>query len=63
MTQNEIIKEAKKRLPEPETISNQYYVIPILTNAKFPSVDVFKLVEFEKISDKGILSWKFKSIA
>lgn len=58
----ELIKKAKESLPESEEINGKFYVTPVLNNEPFPSVDVIRLVEFEKISDKGVLSWRFKSI-
>jgi len=63
MTQAEIIKEAMAKLPEPEKISTKYYSTAVIAPEPFPSLDFFRLVEFEKVSIKGVLSWKFKSIS
>ena len=61
-TTAEIIKEAKARLPEPEIISTKYYTMAVTAPKPFPSLDFLRLVEFQKVSIKGKLSWEFKSI-
>lgn len=62
MTQAEIIKEARIKLPEPEKISTKYFVTPVFDGDAWQSLDVFRLVQFEKVSENGILKWKFNSI-
>lgn len=57
------IKEARAKLPEPDTISAKYFVTGVFVPEPFPSLDFIRLVEFQKITlDNGKLVWEFKSI-
>ncbi len=70
MTKEQIINEAKKKLPDPNLIKNNKYMTPvfigatlIVNNKHSPNPYPIKIVSFIKVTNtNGDKVWQFKSI-